>query len=103
LQRDETFEEGLRALAGRAEELEAETEFVPTELRADPLADPLGDSYPTIQALELRVRAAQERVYEWQYYLNLLRRHADENGVLPAHFQLLIDDVFSDYGGGRRT
>jgi hypothetical protein len=78
-------------------------EFVPSEPGLELVPDPAGDPYPTLQALEQRVQAAQERIYEWRYYLNLLRRHADENGVLPAHFERLIEDVFfSEKGPGRR-
>jgi hypothetical protein len=92
-----------------SEELEPRETFEPAEvpapepIEADPPEaapvlhhDPADDGFPTLQELERRVQAASERLYEWQYYLKLLRAEADEDGVLPARFQPLIDDVFAE-------
>jgi hypothetical protein len=52
----------------------------------------------TLQALESLVRershAAPERQAEWTNYLFFLREHADADGVLPASFDQLVNDVF---------
>jgi hypothetical protein len=52
----------------------------------------------TLQALESLVRershAAPEQQEEWTNYLFFLRGHADADGVLPASFDQLVNDVF---------
>ena len=52
----------------------------------------------TLQALESLVRershAGPEQQEEWTNYLFFLREHADADGVLPASFDQLVNDVF---------
>ena len=46
--------------------------------------------------VELRSEAPSERRDEWRTYLFFLREHASADGVLPASFSSLVEDVFAD-------
>lgn len=37
-----------------------------------------------------------DRVEEWRYYVHFLREHADADGHLPATFDYLVEDAFSE-------
>ena len=101
-ERQSDLEQRDAELKAREEELAAAA--VAAEAEPEPEPEPEAPARRrsaggwTLQALESLVRersdAAPERQEEWTNYLFFLREHADADGVLPASFDQLVNDVF---------
>jgi len=109
-QRQRELEGSLAERQSDLEQRDAELKAREEELAAAAVAEPEPEPEPvaparqrtaggwTLQALESLVRershAGPEQQEEWTNYLFFLREHADADGVLPASFDQLVNDVF---------
>jgi hypothetical protein len=99
--RQSDLEQRDAELKAREEELAAATAAA---VAAEPEPEPEAPARQrsaggwTLQALESLMRershAAPDQQEEWTNYLFFLRGHADADGVLPASFDQLVNDVF---------
>jgi hypothetical protein len=114
VRREEELAQRQRELEGSLAERQSDLEQRDAELKAreEELAAAAAEPEPepeprarqrstggwTLQALESLVRerahAAPEQQDEWTSYLFFLRGHADADGVLPASFDQLVNDIF---------
>jgi hypothetical protein len=104
-QRQRELEGSLAERQSDLEQRDAELKAREEELAAaEPEPEPMAPAPRrtaggwTLQALESLVRershAGPEQQEEWTNYLFFLREHADADGVLPASFDQLVNDVF---------